>query len=47
MSLWPGVIERYRQFLPVTSSTPIVTLHEGNTPLIPAPRLAGSRPSAS
>ena len=40
MSLWPGVIERYRQFLPVTSSTPIVTLHEGNTPLIPAPRLA-------
>ena len=29
MSLWPGVIERYRQFLPVTSSTPIVTLHAG------------------
>lgn len=37
---WPGVIERYREFLPVSSTTPVVTLHEGNTPLIPAPRLA-------
>ena len=40
MNAWPGVIERYRQFLPVSPSTPVVTLHEGNTPLIPAPRLA-------
>src|SRR4029453_10090595 len=39
-SAWPGVIERYRRFLPVTERTPVVTLHEGNTPLIPAPRLA-------
>jgi threonine synthase len=37
---WPGVIERYREFLPVTERTPVVTLLEGNTPLIPAPRLA-------
>ena len=37
---WPGVIERYRTFLPVTPHTPIVTLHEGNTPLLPAPRLS-------
>jgi threonine synthase len=37
---WPGVIERYREFLPVSELTPVVTLHEGNTPLIPAPRLA-------
>lgn len=36
---WPGVIRRYAQFLPVTTDTPIVTLLEGNTPLIPAPRL--------
>ena len=36
----PGVIERYRAFLPVTAATPVVTLHEGSTPLIPAPRLA-------
>jgi threonine synthase len=31
---WPGVIERYREFLPVTEVTPVVTLLEGNTPLI-------------
>ncbi len=29
-----GIIERYREFLPVTDKTPVVTLHEGNTPLI-------------
>jgi threonine synthase len=40
MSAWPGVIERYREFLPVTDRTPVVTLREGNTPLVPAPRLA-------
>ncbi len=46
MTLWPGVIEQYREFLPVSSSTPVVTLLEGNTPLIPAPRLAkGTDPS--
>jgi threonine synthase len=37
---WPGLIEAYRRYLPVTDSTPIVTLHEGNTPLIPAPAIA-------
>jgi threonine synthase len=31
---YQGVIEQYRQFLPVTSSTPVITLLEGNTPLI-------------
>src|SRR5687767_1764418 len=31
---WPGVIEHYREFLPVSESTPVVTLLEGNTPLI-------------
>jgi len=31
-----GLIERYRAYLPVTDKTPIVTLLEGNTPLIPA-----------
>ena len=37
----PGIIERYRAFLPdVSNATPVITLHEGNTPLIPAPRLA-------
>ena len=35
-ALWPGVIGKYREFLPVSSETPVVTLREGNTPLIPA-----------
>jgi threonine synthase len=37
---WPGLIAAYRRYLPVTDSTPIVTLHEGNTPLIPVPAIA-------
>ncbi|MGH7275280.1 MAG: threonine synthase, partial [Nitrospiria bacterium] len=32
--VWKGVINAYRDFLPVTDKTPIVTLNEGNTPLI-------------
>jgi threonine synthase len=32
--LWKGIIEEYREFLPVTDKTPIVTLNEGNTLLI-------------
>jgi threonine synthase len=43
---WRGVVEEYRQFLPVSPSTPVVTLLEGSTPLLPAPRLSertGSR----
>jgi threonine synthase len=31
---WRGVIEEYRPFLPVTASTPVVTLREGGTPLV-------------
>lgn len=31
---WRGLINAYRDYLPVTDSTPIVTLNEGNTPLI-------------
>jgi len=33
-SAWRGVIETYRSYLPVSPKTPIVTLLEGNTPLI-------------
>jgi hypothetical protein len=29
-----------REYVPVTDKTPLVTLLEGNTPLVPAPRLA-------
>ena len=35
-----GLINKYREFLPVTESTPVVTLNEGNTPLIKAENLA-------
>lgn len=40
MTRWRGLIEEYRKFLPVTERTPVVTLGEGNTPLIRATRLA-------
>lgn len=34
------LIERYREFLPVGDGTPIVSLGEGGTPLVPLPRLS-------
>ncbi|WP_448617821.1 threonine synthase [Geodermatophilus sp. URMC 65] len=38
--LWPGLIEAYRSRLPVSDSTPVVTLQEGATPLVPAQELS-------
>ncbi|MBA2431367.1 MAG: threonine synthase [Chthoniobacterales bacterium] len=35
-----GVIARWREFLPVTAATPVISLGEGNTPLIPCARLS-------
>ncbi|MCX5967213.1 MAG: threonine synthase [Cyanobacteria bacterium] len=40
MQDWPGLIEAYRAWLPVTAATPVITLREGATPLIPAPVIA-------
>jgi threonine synthase len=37
---WPGLIEQYRDYLPVSETTPVITLLEGNTPLIPVPAIA-------
>lgn len=37
---YKGLINRYREYLPVTDTTPVVTLNEGNTPLIKADNLA-------
>ncbi len=37
---WRGVMEEYRALLPITERTPVVTLLEGGTPLLPAPRLS-------
>ncbi|MBI3988532.1 MAG: threonine synthase, partial [candidate division NC10 bacterium] len=36
---WKGIIHRYREFLPVSDRTPVITLNEGNTPLIRADHL--------
>ncbi|MFN3928301.1 MAG: threonine synthase [Thermoflexus sp.] len=38
-SMWRGIIHAYRPFLRIAPIDPI-TLHEGNTPLLQAPRLA-------
>lgn len=35
-----GILARYREFLPVNERTPLLTLQEGNTPLIHAPALS-------
>jgi len=37
---WRGVIEEYREYLPVTEATPVITFYEGNTPLLYAERLS-------
>ncbi len=37
---WEGIIKAYKEYLPVTDKTPIVSLYEGNTPLIDAPNLS-------
>jgi len=36
----PGLIERYRDRLPFGPDDPVVSLQEGSTPLVPAPRLS-------
>jgi threonine synthase len=40
MTGWPGVIRAYQKYLPFDESIDIITLNEGNTPLIRADRLA-------
>ncbi|HLF86841.1 MAG TPA: pyridoxal-phosphate dependent enzyme, partial [Nitrospiria bacterium] len=37
---WRGIIREYREFLPVTDKTPVITLNEGNTPLVKSRNLA-------
>ena len=38
--MWKGLIHQYKSFLPVTDATPVVSLCEGNTPLIYACHLS-------
>ncbi len=35
-----GLLEKYKSFLPINENTPMITLHEGNTPLIRAEKLS-------
>lgn len=37
---YPGLLQTYKEFLPINDATPMLTLHEGNTPLIRADRLS-------
>src|SRR4051812_44583944 len=37
---YQGLIEKYRKYLPVSKRTPVISLLEGMTPLLPAPRLS-------
>ncbi|MET0928734.1 MAG: threonine synthase [Aeromicrobium sp.] len=39
--LWRGVIEEYREWLPVTPETPVISLGEGGTPLVHSAWLSG------
>jgi threonine synthase len=39
-----GVLRRYREWLPVTGQTPLITLGEGDTPLVKSRRLIGRLP---
>lgn len=40
MMRWNGLLAHYKEWLPVTEETPMLTLHEGNTPLIHLSRLS-------
>lgn len=40
MMRWKGLLEQYKEWLPVTENTPSLTLQEGNTPLIHLPTLS-------
>lgn len=37
---YQGLINKYREYLPVSEKTPVITLNEGNTPLIKCANLA-------
>lgn len=37
---YPGLLAKYKEHLPITERTPLLTLHEGNTPLVRAENLS-------
>ncbi|MBO8156753.1 MAG: threonine synthase [Bacillaceae bacterium] len=38
--VWRGLLHHYRQYLPINDETPMITLYEGNTPLIKLDKLS-------
>lgn len=38
--MYQGIINQYSKYLSVNERTPIISLHEGQTPLVPAPHIA-------
>ncbi len=38
--MWKGLLNQYRNYLPVNDQTPLLTLNEGNTPLLFLPVLS-------
>lgn len=38
--MWRGLLHQYREYLPITENTPMLTLNEGNTPLLHLPHLS-------
>lgn len=38
--MYKGLLEKYKAYLPITEKTPLLSLVEGNTPLIPLPSLS-------
>jgi threonine synthase len=38
--MWRGLLHHYQEYLPVTENTPMISLNEGNTPLIPLENLS-------
>ena len=38
--MWNGLINKYKKYLPVSDATPVVTLNEGDTPLIFSEKLS-------
>lgn len=39
MKVWKGLLREYKSYLPITDKTPLITLNEGNTPLIKAEKI--------
>lgn len=39
MKIWKGLLREYKSYLPINDKTPLITLNEGNTPLIKAEKI--------